>query len=97
MSATHRPQYIEFIARLRQARKAKALTQTALGKILNKPQAFVSKVETCERRLDLIEAAEWCRALAIQLDDVLPLSLRSSLAPPQRVGAVALKRRRAAR
>ncbi len=79
MATTHRPQYIEFIARLRRARKAKDLTQSALGNRLNKPQSFVSKVETCERRLDLLEAAEWCVALGVKLDDVLPPELRASL------------------
>ena len=80
MPSPHRPHYIEFIARLRQARKAKLLTQEQLGELLGKPQAFISKVETCERRLDLIEAAEWCLAIGVILDDVLPPELRGSLA-----------------
>jgi transcriptional regulator with XRE-family HTH domain len=79
MPAAHTPQYIEFVTRLRNARKAKQLTQRALGERLGKPQAFVSKVETCERRLDLIEAAEWCLALGITLDAVLPPGLRNAL------------------
>jgi transcriptional regulator with XRE-family HTH domain len=79
MPTAHRPQYIEFISRLRQARKAKSITQTDLGERLNKPQSFISKVETCERRLDLLEAAEWCLALGIKLDDVLPPEYRASL------------------
>ena len=81
MPSPHRPHYIELIARLRQARKAKGLTQEELGELLGKPQAFISKVETCERRLDLLEAAEWCLALGIKLDDVLPPGLKGSFAP----------------
>ena len=80
MPAAHRPEYIEFVTRLRSARKAKRLSQLALGKLLGKPQSFVSKVETCERRLDLVEAAEWCLALGIKLDDALPESLRDAIA-----------------
>jgi transcriptional regulator with XRE-family HTH domain len=79
MPAAHTPQYIEFVSRLRNARRAKKLTQRALGQRLGKPQAFVSKVETCERRLDLIEVAEWCLALDITLDQVLPPGLRKAL------------------
>ncbi len=80
MPAAHRPEYLEFVARLRNARKGKGLSQQALGELLGKPQSFVSKAETCERRLDLIEAAEWCRALGISLDTVLPDSLRATVA-----------------
>lgn len=79
MLSIHKPQYIEFISRLRKARKDKGLTQAQLGHLLNQPQSFISKVETCERRLDLIEAAEWCRAIGIRLDDVLPAELKASL------------------
>lgn len=82
MSGVHKPQYMEFIALLRKARREKHLTQSQLGHLLNQPQSFISKVETCERRLDLIEAAEWCRALGIRLDDVLPVDLNADLDTP---------------
>ncbi len=71
--------YIEFIALLRKARRRCGLTQIALGTRLGKPQTFVSKVETCERRLDFIEAARWCVALGIRLEDALPLGLKTAL------------------
>lgn len=79
MLSIHKPDYLEFIARLRKARKDRRLTQAQLGHLLNQPQSFISKVETCERRLDLIEAAEWCRAIGVRLDDVLPAELKASL------------------
>ena len=72
MSGAHDPLYIEFIARLRSARKAQKLSQHQLGKKLGKVQTFISKVETCERRIDVIEAAKWCIALGIRLENVLP-------------------------
>jgi ribosome-binding protein aMBF1 (putative translation factor) len=81
MLSTHNPLYIEFVSKLRAARLAKGLNQTELGALLSKPQAFISKVETCERRLDLVEAAEWCRALDVSLYDILPNELH-----PVRVG-----------
>jgi len=77
MPDMHSPQYLEFVARLRGARKARRITQAHLASLLNKPQSYVSKVETCERRIDLIEAAKWCKALGITLDDVLTPDLRS--------------------
>lgn len=79
MPGIHNPLYIEFVAHLRRARKDRGFTQQHLGARLNQPQAFVSKVETCERRLDLIEAAQWCIALGVRLEDVLPPELRPSL------------------
>jgi transcriptional regulator with XRE-family HTH domain len=79
MRAAHDPRYLEFVARLRQARKARKLTQAELASLLVKPQSYVSKVETCERRLDLIEAVEWCVHLQVQLEDLLPENLRRGL------------------
>jgi transcriptional regulator with XRE-family HTH domain len=76
MSGAHDPKYIEFVARLRDTRKRLRLSQAALGERIGKEQSFVSKVETCERRLDVIEAAKWCAALGIRIEDVLPADIR---------------------
>ncbi|MFZ1936288.1 MAG: helix-turn-helix transcriptional regulator [Thermoguttaceae bacterium] len=76
MSAAHDPLYIEFVTRLRNARKSKGISQTAFGELIGKEQSFVSKVETCERRLDVIEAARWCAALNLRLADALPAEIR---------------------
>lgn len=73
------PNYLEFVARLRRARLARHLTQTELATLLGKPQSYVSKVETCERRIDVIETAEWCIHLQVRLDDLLPEALRRVL------------------
>lgn len=78
MKSANDPQYIEFIARLRAARKAISLGQADLASALNRPQSYVSKVETCERRIDVIEAARWCFALGVRMEDVLPAQLRLS-------------------
>lgn len=83
MRAAHNPRYLEVVAALRRARKARGLTQAELADRLTKPQSYVSKVETCERRLDLIEAAEWCVALEVSLEDILPADLRQGLRSPQ--------------
>jgi transcriptional regulator with XRE-family HTH domain len=39
------------------------ITQSQLAKVLNVPQSFVSKVETGERRINIIELNEICKAL----------------------------------
>jgi transcriptional regulator with XRE-family HTH domain len=79
MSGAHDPLYIEFIARLRHARKRQNLSQQQLGERLGKEQTFVSKVETCERRLDVVEAAKWCAALGLYLEDVLPSEIKQKI------------------
>jgi len=51
---------IELIYRLR---LSAGITQQQLSDILKVPQSYVSKIETGERRIDLIELREICRAL----------------------------------
>lgn len=79
MRVASNPQYLEFVALLRRARERRGLTQTDLAALLSKPQSYVSKTETCERRLDLIETVEWCLALGLALNDLLPSALKQKL------------------
>jgi transcriptional regulator with XRE-family HTH domain len=52
---------------LQRLRSKAGLTQVALAKRLGRPQSFVSKYESGERRLDLVEIREVCHALGITL------------------------------
>ena len=52
---------------LTETRESAGLTQVALAKKLKRPQSFVSKYESGERRLDLIELREICNALGVSL------------------------------
>lgn len=52
---------------LRQVRAEAKLTQVGLAERLGKPQSFVSKYESGERRLDLVELRSVCRCLGITL------------------------------
>jgi transcriptional regulator with XRE-family HTH domain len=54
---------------LTETRGVAGLTQMALAKKLKRPQSFVSKYESGERRLDLVELQEICKALGISLVD----------------------------
>lgn len=56
------PEHVYLCQRLRQVRVDAGLTQADLAERLHKPQSFVAKVETQERRLDVIEFAKWMAA-----------------------------------
>ncbi len=47
------------------ARRKRGLTQVEIATLLDKPQSFVSKYESGERRLDIIEFLEVCKALKV--------------------------------
>ncbi|MEM7544634.1 MAG: helix-turn-helix transcriptional regulator [Pseudomonadota bacterium] len=55
-------EHVYLCKRLRQVRLDAGLTQADLADRLDKPQSFVAKVETQERRLDVIEFAMWMAA-----------------------------------
>lgn len=55
MSTGETRAYEALTAALRSARKQRGLTQVALAGRLDKPQSYVSKYESGERRLDVIE------------------------------------------
>ena len=55
MSNVHSAAYQNFIKRLRQARIGAGLTQAVVARALKRPQSFVSKIESGERRVDFIE------------------------------------------
>jgi transcriptional regulator with XRE-family HTH domain len=52
---------------LKTARREAGLNQVELAKKLRRPQSFVSKYESGERRLDVVELREICQALKISL------------------------------
>ena len=54
---------------LREARLRAELRQVDLAAMLGKPQSYVAKVERGERRIDMIEVLNLCRAIG--LDPVL--------------------------
>lgn len=55
-------QRIEFQHLLRQLRQESGLTQAELAQRIGKPQSYVSKYESGERRIDVIELKEVCLA-----------------------------------
>ena len=56
-------------ALLRQIRKEAGLTQTHLGQRLGQSQSFVSKYESGERRIDVLELRQVCHVVGITLEE----------------------------
>lgn len=54
---------------LKQSRVSAGLSQSELAEKLTKPQSFVSKIESGERLVDLIELKEICNALGTSLTE----------------------------
>jgi transcriptional regulator with XRE-family HTH domain len=57
----HTPEYTRMRERLKEARKAAGMTQEKVAEELGRPQSFVSKVETGERRIDPTELEKFAR------------------------------------
>ncbi len=53
--------YRLFLTRLREARRAAGLTQEEVATRLRRPQSFVSKCESGERRVDVVELQEFAQ------------------------------------
>jgi transcriptional regulator with XRE-family HTH domain len=65
----HTPEQKTLQRLLRQVRRGAGLRQEDLAKLLGKRQSFVSKYESGERRLDLLELRQICQAVGISLTD----------------------------
>jgi len=62
------PKYKKLVRKLREARVEAGLTQVDAGKLLKKPQSYVSKVERGERGVDALELAEFAKVYKKQMD-----------------------------
>ena len=60
-------EYVQFLKRLRQAREDAELSQAAAAKRLGKPQSFVSKCESGERRVDVVELKAFARIYGVPI------------------------------
>jgi transcriptional regulator with XRE-family HTH domain len=69
--STHSPEYAVLRAQLRDARERAGLSQRALASRLRVPHSWVAKVETGERRIDLVELCWFVSACDL---DPVPVS-----------------------
>jgi transcriptional regulator with XRE-family HTH domain len=67
----HTREYKRLIAALRAAREKAGLTQEEVAGRLDTYASFISKCESGERRLDVVELATLCRLYGIDLLDFL--------------------------
>jgi transcriptional regulator with XRE-family HTH domain len=66
--STFSPEYDLFCSLLRQVRMEAGLSQRQLALRLNVPQAWLSKCESGQRRLDVLELMRICEAIGVSAD-----------------------------
>ncbi len=71
MKTLSSPLYRQFLALMRDARERAGLSQVELAARLKKPQSFVSKYESGERRLDVAEFIQICQAMEVSAPKLL--------------------------
>ena len=71
-TSTYDQRYEEFLRRLREARRDAGLTQKEVARLLRKPQSYVSRCESGERRVDVVELLEFAKVYGVQPDELLP-------------------------
>jgi transcriptional regulator with XRE-family HTH domain len=67
----HTVRYSRLLQTLRLARQKADLTQVQVAKHFGAHASFVSKIESGERRLDVVELADFCRIYRIRLSAFL--------------------------
>ncbi len=72
MAAKHRTRQHRSLQRvLRALRQQSGVTQAGLAELVGRPQSYISKVESGERKVDLPELDEICRALGTSLETLV--------------------------
>jgi transcriptional regulator with XRE-family HTH domain len=70
----HSPRYKLMLKRLRGVRRRYGLTQAEVARALGTTQAYVSKSESGERRMDAVELYDFARVYGAPLETLLPPS-----------------------
>jgi transcriptional regulator with XRE-family HTH domain len=70
--SVHSKEYKVLTGLLVAARKKAGLTQQQVANRLGRPQSFVAKVESGERRLDVVEFLQICAVLRADAMEMLP-------------------------
>lgn len=61
-------EYARFIERLKKARKEAGLRQIDVAKKVKRPQSYISRVESGEYRLDILEVKEFAKIYKKSID-----------------------------
>jgi len=67
----HTRKYERLLGALRRARTDAGLTQLDVAERLGTYASYVSKCESGERRIDVVELAEFCRVYGVELTVIL--------------------------
>jgi DNA-binding XRE family transcriptional regulator len=67
----HQTQYRRLIGELRLARTGSGLTQADAGILIGHSRQWLSKVETCEIRLDVLQFVRLCHAYSLKAHDLV--------------------------
>lgn len=73
MSVIYEPEYRVFIECLKECRIQSKMTQQELASNLGCSQAYISKYEQGQKRLDIIEVRNICRCLGTSLPEIVQL------------------------
>jgi len=65
------PDYPILLSALKEARSKSGLSQTEVARTLGITQSIWSKIETGERRIDLIELRRFCNSISIDFTDFI--------------------------
>lgn len=71
VKSRHSRQYAKLLSVLRDVRKEAGLTQTHVATKFGAHASFVSKIESGERRIDVVELADFCRVYGVSLHSLL--------------------------
>lgn len=63
---------------LRIQRRLQGLTMREVGERLFIPHSYISKIEHCERRLDIVEFVRYCQALGVDPHQALDMLLQTT-------------------
>ena len=67
----HTAQYERLLSHLRDTRERAGLTQAEAAKHFGAHASFISKIEAGERRIDVVELAQFCRLYGVRLTTFL--------------------------
>lgn len=81
VKSVQRSDYDSLLTLLKEARARAGMTQTELAKKLNEQQAFVSKYESGDRRIDIVEFVDIAKALGLPPEDLFAEFLGASKTP----------------
>lgn len=70
MNTINEPAYQRMIARLVSARKDAGFTQAQAARVLGWRRTMLSQLETCQRRLDILEACSICRLYHVRMAEL---------------------------